>query len=99
MPALYLAADTLEARILRDYLGDAGIAVRIDGEHLGSARGELPMEYPRLYLLDAADEIRARGLIAEYERRAFNPSVWRCGCGEHVPQHFELCWNCEQMRP
>jgi len=99
MSALYLAADPLEAQILRDYLGDQGIGVRIDGEHLWSARGELPMEYPRLYLLDPADEPQARQLLVEYERRAFNPSIWRCGCGETVPSHFELCWNCQGVRP
>ena len=87
MSALYLAADPIEAQILRDYLRDNGIAVRIDGEHLWSARGELPMEYPRLYLLDAADEPQARALLAEYERRANNPSTSAilspgptCGC-------------------
>lgn len=95
MPALYLAADPIEAQILRDYLGDLGVDVRIDGEHLWSARGELPMEYPRLYLLNPADEVRARQLLAEYERRRHNPSIWRCACGENVPSHFELCWNCE----
>jgi hypothetical protein len=99
MSALYLAADPIEAQILRDYLGDQGIAVRIDGEHLWSARGELPMEYPRLYLLNASDEAQARRLLAEYERRAFNPSIWRCACGETVPLHFELCWNCQTAKP
>jgi hypothetical protein len=25
---------------------------------------------------------------------------WRCrGCGELVPGNFELCWQCEQVRP
>lgn len=99
MSALYLAADPIEAQILRDYLRDNGIAVRIDGEHLWSARGELPMEYPRLYLLDAADEPQARALLAEYERRANDPSIWRCVCGETVPLHFEQCWNCQTDRP
>lgn len=99
MPALYLAADPIEARLLHDYLGDQGVAVRIDGEHLWGARGELPMEYPRLYLLDPADEIKARRLLAEYERRRFNPSIWCCACGENVPSHFELCWNCETPKP
>ncbi len=98
MPALYLAANMLEAQILRDYLADHGVAVRIDGEHLGSARGELPMEFPRLYLFDEADQPRARRLLAEYERRGLCASIWRCGCGETVPLHFELCWNCGEHR-
>jgi hypothetical protein len=97
--ALYLAADPLEARILRDYLAGQGIAVRIDGEHLWSARGELPIEYPRLYLLDPADAAHARKLLTEYECRAHNGSTWVCGCGESVPAHFELCWNCGGARP
>lgn len=88
----------LEAQILRDYLSDHGVAVRIDGEHLGSARGELPMEFPRLYLLDADDTLRARELLAVYERRSHCPSIWRCDCGETVPLHFELCWSCGEVR-
>ena len=99
MSAFYLAADPIEAQIVRDYLADAGIAVRVDGVQLWSARGDLPLEYPRLYLLDARDEPRARALIREYERRAHNPSQWRCDCGASVPAYFELCWNCAASRP
>ncbi len=99
MPALYLAADPMEAQLLSDYLADHDIAVRIDGAFLWSARGELPLEYPRLYLLDPNDEIRARALLREYERRAHIPSIWRCGCGQDVPHHFELCWSCGDGRP
>ena len=25
---------------------------------------------------------------------------WQCGsCGEYVPDNFDLCWNCEAIRP
>lgn len=99
MPALYLAADPVEAQLVADYLAQHEIAVRIDGAFLWAARGELPLEYPRLYLLDPADETRARALLREYERRALIHSIWRCGCGQDVPQHFELCWNCGLDRP
>lgn len=100
MPALYLAADPLEAQILRDYLGDHGIAVRIEGGFLWGGLGELPVNsYPRLCLSDGRDEPRARALLAEYERRARIPSIWRCPCGETSPLHFELCWSCGAGKP
>jgi hypothetical protein len=99
MPALYLATDPIEAQLLADYLAGYGIGVRIDGAGLWGARGELPLEYPRLYLLDVADESRARELLKEYERRAHIPSIWRCTCGQDVPLHFEQCWSCLSERP
>ncbi len=100
MPTLYLAADPIEAAILKDYLGDHGIGVTVVGAYAWGGRGDLPADiYPRLELLDARDEVRARELLALYERRGRIPSIWNCVCGESSPLHFELCWNCESPKP
>lgn len=33
------------------------------------------------------------------DRQRQGASAWRCGgCGETVPAHFEICWNCERGR-
>jgi hypothetical protein len=100
MPQLYLAADPIEAEIVKDYLASYGIGVRIFGSSLWGGRGDLPVDpYPRLVLEDARDERRARELLREYERRGRSPSIWRCSCGEPSPLHFELCWSCGAVKP
>ncbi|MGH8456354.1 MAG: DUF2007 domain-containing protein [Stenotrophobium sp.] len=95
MNTLYHAADPIEAEILKDYLAAHGIAVMIFGAFAWGGRGELPADiYPRLQLEDERDAVRARQLLHQYERRAYIHSIWRCGCGETCPSHFEVCWNC-----
>lgn len=95
MPPIYLASDPIEAGIVRDYLLQHGVEVRVDGSLLWGGRGELAGDiYPRLYCTHEADRERARALIHTYERRASVASQWRCLCGETSPLHFELCWQC-----
>lgn len=96
---IYLAADPIEAEIVRNLLAAEHIEVDVLGSLLWSGRGELAADpYPRLLLRDARDEPRARELLDEYRRRR-SPrdeiAQWTCGaCGEHVPANFALCWSC-----
>ena len=99
MSALYLAADPLEAEILREYLAAHGIAVDIFGSFAWGGRGDLPADaYPRLHLQDARDEARARALLHQYERRRHAGGLWSCACGESSPMTFETCWQCGAER-
>lgn len=99
MAALYLAADPLEAEILRSYLAEHGVAVRVLGGFAWGGRGELPADaWPRLELADARDAERARELIRRYERGRHAHAQWRCGCGESSPVTFETCWQCGAER-
>lgn len=99
MQTLYAAADPLEAEILRGYLAEHGIAVRIFGAALWSAHGELPIDAgPRLVLEDPQQDGAARELLRRYERRRHAHASWRCACGEESPLHFELCWSCGKER-
>jgi hypothetical protein len=100
MPALYQAADPIEAEILRNYLEAHGIAVVVFGAIAWSGRGELPADsYPRLHLSDPRDEARARELLRQYEHRRHAHGEWRCACGESSPVTFETCWSCGGERP
>jgi hypothetical protein len=100
MKAVYLAADPIEAELVRDYLAAAGIEAYASGINAWGGRGELPLDaYPRLHLRDPGDEVRARALLREYERRAHIPWHWRCPCGECSPEYFEICWHCGADKP
>lgn len=95
-PTLYLAADPVEAEIVRNLLSTERIECDVFGSMLWAGRGELAADpYPRLVLRDPRDEPRARELLAEYQSNATRqqPS-WTCACGEPVPGNFAACWSC-----
>lgn len=99
MNPLYLAADPLEAEILKDYLAQHGIPVQVFGGMAWGGRGELPVDlYPRLHAMDVRDEPRARELLRRYERQRHAHGQWHCACGESSPITFETCWSCERER-
>lgn len=93
-PPIYVAADPIEAEIVRNLLQGERIACDVFGALLWSARGELAADaYPRVVLRDARDAPQARELLAEY--RAAHPRPdWTCACGESVPGNFAACWAC-----
>lgn len=91
---IYLAADPIEAEIVRNLLATERIQVDVFGSLLWSGRGELAADaYPRIVLRDPRDEERAHELLAEYRRGGIAPS-WTCICGEAVPGNFAACWAC-----
>lgn len=91
---IYLAADPVEAEIVRNLLEAERIPCDILGSLLWSGRGEIGADpYPRLVLRDDRDEPRARELLREY-RAGGSQAAWICGCGETVPGNFATCWSC-----
>ncbi|MGQ0697432.1 MAG: putative signal transducing protein [Panacagrimonas sp.] len=91
---IYLAADPVEAEIVRNLLGCEHIECDIFGAMLWGGRGEIAADpYPRLVLRDPRDEARARELLREYREGSLRPA-WTCGCGESVPGNFAACWSC-----
>jgi len=93
---VYLAANPVEAEIVKDYLRAQGIATRVQGAYAWGAAGDLPLPevYPRLYLADERDRARALQLLREYEAGS-GGAAWACRhCGEPSPGTFAVCWNC-----
>ena len=103
MQRLYEARDRIEAQILVDFLAGHHIQAVILGDYLAGAAGELPVNiFPTVWVIDDADEARAKGLLARYRRGEFSPDAasWTCPrCGETVEGSFEVCWNCGTARP
>ena len=93
---IYLAADPIEAEIVRNLFAAEHIECDVLGALLWSGRGELAADaYPRLLLRDPRDEARARELLAEYALQSTAPAAsWTCACGEPVPANFAVCWSC-----
>lgn len=91
---IYLAADPMEAEIVRNLFKAEHIACDIFGAMLWGGRGEIAADpYPRIVLRDPRDEARARELLREYREGNLRPA-WICTCGESVPGNFAACWSC-----
>lgn len=82
-------------------LNSEGIETHLRNEFASSVMGEVPFVEvcPQLYILDAAEEERARDLLLPFEHQPTMPD-WHCGqCGFEVDAPFGQCWNCGQLRP
>lgn len=69
-----------------------------------SGAGELPFVevIPQIWVLDEADEERAKLLINELQNPAATekPQAWDCPqCGEAQGAVFTNCWKCSTARP
>ena len=82
---------------LQSVLESEGIRTEIRNEGASRAAGELPI-YPELWVLDNADEARAKAVIREFREAAANTPTgpdWTCPvCKERVEGVFSECWNC-----
>jgi hypothetical protein len=93
----YTAANLQDAHILLGLLQAAGIEARLFNVSAQGGLGEIPFThaYPEIWLVDAADLARARGVFERFERPAPAAQPRRCpACGEENPGAFEICWNC-----
>jgi len=94
---IHTAESVVEIAHLRNVLESAGIACEVRNDRLGSVVGETPfVEYwPELWVRDAGDVLRARGLIDDALRPVTDAEAWTCpGCGEHIEPQFAQCWRC-----
>ncbi|MBL0479151.1 DUF2007 domain-containing protein [Aeromonas veronii] len=91
---LYRASHTLEAHALKGALEAEGVLVRLNGEGLSGALGELPVDMLQVTLMvRAEDRSKAGRAIERYQQRQGNG--WLCGqCGEENGANFDVCWRC-----
>lgn len=96
MRQVYLAADPIQAEIIKDYLAGHGIEAVVQGAMLWGGRGDLPLDaYPSIWVVRDAQAERARRLVMDWERRDPDADEWHCPrCGEPLPGEFTLCWRC-----
>lgn len=91
---LYRASHILEAHAIKGALEVEGIRVRLNGEGLGGALGELPVDLLQVTLMVPGEQRqKASRVIERYQKRQGNG--WLCGrCGEENGANFEICWRC-----
>lgn len=101
MQKFYEARDALQAQMLRDHLASHHIQSVILGDYLSGAAGELSaVNFPTLWLTDAADLSRAQQLLDAFLSAVSVTADWQCpACGAAVEGAFALCWQCNQPRP
>jgi hypothetical protein len=90
----------LQAAIWADTLRAAGIRCEVRNTALSGALGEIPFLEcaPQVWLIDDADESRAREILQSLRRPASGPA-WRCAaCGEVSEPQFGSCWKCGASR-
>ncbi|WP_298439835.1 DUF2007 domain-containing protein [uncultured Ferrimonas sp.] len=89
---LFRASNSIEANAFKGLLEQQAIPVRLLGEALGGAAGELPMDTQQIRVLVQQCHLpAAKGLLQQYQQ---NIAPWQCSCGEQNDGHFELCWRC-----
>lgn len=90
---------------LQTLLEAEGIKTEIRNLGGSSAAGELPFTqvYPELWVVNNADEDRAKALVAQYrntEAAEVHGPDWTCPvCKERVEGVFSQCWNCGAPAP
>lgn len=107
MKKLYTARDEMEAHSIRNLLEREGIRATVLGEHLATARGELPLTQdtlPSVWVNDEDCPQALRLLNARDDPAASAneppPAPWTCGkCGERIEGQFSNCWSCTAPRP
>ena len=102
---IYLAANAVEAHMLKDLLAQEAIEAVVRGDDFVPLQGGslFRMETrPSVWVLDDERLARARELAAEFgggPLPADRPATWRCRCGETIEEQFSECWSCGRARP
>lgn len=102
MLRLCTAANLPEAYLLLHRLTQAGIEARVFNEHAQGGLGEIPFvhAWPEIWLMEPAQEARARRILEEFESAPTTSKPARCAaCAEINPAGFEICWRCGQPLP
>jgi Putative prokaryotic signal transducing protein len=97
MKKIYSAANLMEAQLMLDLLGHAGIEARLFNEHAQGGLGDIPFSqaYPEVWIMNDQEFERGKRLVSDYENSPLETGTVICSaCAEENPRNFELCWHC-----
>ena len=105
MRCVYKTSDRTVAHLLRGALETEGIAAIVNGEHLTSLQGEIPVGPSAEFEVSVLDEQQissAERIVAAWraqEEIDLARGTWRCEpCGEEHDPQFSTCWKCGVTR-
>ena len=88
---VFSAWNSVQAHFVRNLLADEGIPARVASDAIQAISGEVPFQKASCPVwVDAADEERARALVAEYESRLAKRSP------EEPKSAEPFCYHCGQ---
>ena len=103
---LYVAANAVDAHMLKQLLEQEGIAAVVRGDDMVPLQGGnlFRMETrPSVWVFGDERLVRAKELAQEFGRHSSSTDqgtpVWACSCGEFVEAQFTECWNCGRSKP
>jgi hypothetical protein len=107
MKKVHVAANPLDAHLVKGVLENENIEAFIRGEFLWNARGEIPVTEetaPSVWIVEDSDYDRALEIIRDLsfhsEASSQDAPNWRCEvCGETNEHIFAECWQCGKERP
>jgi len=97
MKKVYSAANLIEAQLMLDLLGHAGINARLFNENAQGGLGEIPFThaYPEVWVENDNDLERGKAVVNHYEDSPVEAGIMFCrACAEENPRNFQLCWHC-----
>ncbi|MEQ1883039.1 MAG: DUF2007 domain-containing protein [Burkholderiales bacterium] len=97
MKKIYSAATLIEAHLVRDLLGHAGIDAMVLNENLQSIVGEIPVNQagPEVWISNQREVRQALEVVRRMQSPVGAQAAIFCpGCHEENPRNFELCWKC-----
>lgn len=100
MQCIHETSDRTVAQLLRSALESQGIDAIVQGEHLNSLQGEIPVGFSAVYRVFIVDSEQLPA-ASHFARQWLEPRAagaarpWTCErCGERHEPHFESCWKC-----
>lgn len=95
---LYQAENSFEAGLVQGLLQRSAILVKLSGQYLAGAAGELPLTDVGVQLWVPQQQFpTAQRIISQYLQQLQHESAqWQCSCDELNYQSFDICWSCLQ---
>jgi len=101
MKRVFIAPTLLDAQLAVDALSSLGIVSHIFNANAAGAMGEVPFmqAQPEVWVDDAAQEARARAVLAGLRDAPLRDEKTCPHCGETNPGNFLSCWQCGHALP
>jgi len=101
MKLVYTHENPLLVANVKNLLEQQGIAVILKNEFARGAMGEISTldTWPELWITSDDDYAHALEIVKS-NTNSGSTNHWTCAfCSEENDSSFDLCWNCQKMRP